>query len=125
MKKHDMLWRACFRPTSITYEDLKFFKEHNMVALEIGIESGSKKILNIMEKKYTAESVYKVVKMAKKLDLYIGSCIDGVVLGMPGETKETIIETAQFVASLKHLLGLNWHIKHNSLALAIPGNTSI
>jgi radical SAM superfamily enzyme YgiQ (UPF0313 family) len=121
MKKHNMLWNASFRPTSITYKDLKFFKEHNMVALSIGIESGSKKILNIMEKKYTAESVYKVVEMAKKLDMYIGSCVDGVVLGMPGETKETIIDTAKHIASLRYVLGLNWHIRHNSLALAIPG----
>ena len=121
MKKHDMLWRANFRPTSITYEDLKFFKEHNMVAVQIGIESGSKKIMDIMEKKYTAESVYKVVEMAKKLDLYLGSCVDGVILGMPGETKETIIDTAKHIASLRYVLGLNWHIKHNSLALAIPG----
>ena len=50
--KHDMLW-ACtgVRCTSVVKEDLQFYKDHGCVQLKFGIESGSQKMLDLMEKK--------------------------------------------------------------------------
>ena len=58
MKKHDFPW-SCggVRVTSVTYEDLKFYKEHNMISIRFGIESGSQRILDIMEKKFTTKEI--------------------------------------------------------------------
>ena len=52
-KRHNLLWLVNnARVTSFSYEDLKFYKEHNMILVNFGIESGSQKILDIMEKKF-------------------------------------------------------------------------
>ena len=68
MKKHDIDWSAPnARCTSVTYEDLKFYKEHNLLAIRFGIESGSQKILDIMEKKFTTEDVYNAISNCKKV----------------------------------------------------------
>jgi len=41
---------------------------------------------------------------------------------MPGETKETVIESAKFIASLKYILDYNWNIREAyHWAWAIPG----
>ena len=120
LKKHGIFW-SCggVRVTSVTYEDLKFYKEHNMVSIKFGIESGSQKILNIMEKKITTKNVYDAISNCKKLS--IGTGTDQLMIGMPGETRETVIESAQFVASLRYLLEKSWNINQTFLAMAIPG----
>ncbi len=119
LKKHDIYWECVGRVTSITYEDIKFYKEHNVLSVGFGIESGSQKILDIMEKKFTTKDVYNAISNCKKLGMDTNQ--DALMIGMPGETKETIIESAQFVASLRHLLGLDWTISNPFLAMAIPG----
>ena len=124
-KKHDIYWRCQgVRVTSVTYEDLKFYKEHNMLEIVFGIESGSQKILDIMEKKFTTKDVYNAILNCKKLG--ISTNTDGAfMIGMPGETKETVIHSAQFSASLKYLLGApnreNVIRPFVPLAMAIPG----
>jgi len=119
LKKHDIYWECVGRVSSITYEDIKFYKEHNVLCIGFGIESGSQKILDIMEKKFTTENVYNAISNCKKLG--INTNHDALMLGMPGETKETTIESAQFTASLRHLLGLDWNISSPFMAAAIPG----
>ena len=121
MKKHDIFWSAGgVRCTSVTYEDLKFYKENNLYAMTFGIESGSQKILDIMEKKFTPKDVYKAISNCKKLG--IDTNPNAVVIGMPGETKETVIESAKFIASLKYILDYNWNIREAyHWAWAIPG----
>jgi hypothetical protein len=45
-----------------------------------------------------------------------------MIIGMPGETAKTVIESAQFVASLRHLLGMDWNLNRDThYAAAIPG----
>ena len=120
MKKHDIFWTvAGARVTSFTYEDFKFYQQHNMISVMFGIESGSQKILDIMEKKIVTKDVYNALLNCKKTR--IQAIIDNMIIGMPGETEETIIETAQFVASLRHLLEKDWNVATTSLAMAIPG----
>ena len=120
IKKHDIFWTVYgARVTSFTYEDLKFYKEHNMINVNLGIESGSQKILDIMEKKVTTKDVYNAVLNCKKTR--VRTFTSNLIIGMPGETAETIIESAKFVASLRFLLGTDWHILRTHLAIAIPG----
>ena len=122
LKKHDIYW-SCggVRVTSVTYEDLKFYKEHNMLAIRFGIESGSQKILDIMEKKFTTEDVYNAISNCHKVGVSVAT--DHIMLGMPGETRETVIQSAQFVAKLKYLVGKEWKISQPMLAMAIPGTS--
>ena len=120
LKKHDIYWKCeGVRVRSVTYEDLKFYKEHNMISIRFGIESGSQRILDIMEKKFKTKDVYTVLKYCR--DLKIGVATDAIMLGMPGETKETVIESGEFVASLRYMLGKDWSASNPFMAMAIPG----
>ncbi|MDP7196409.1 MAG: radical SAM protein [SAR202 cluster bacterium] len=109
MKKHDIFWTAgAVRCTSVTYEDLKFYKEHNLIFINFGIETGSQKMLDIMEKKNTTETIYNVVSNCKKLDISTFSF--GFLFGMPGETEKTVKETAEFRALLSYVLERDWNV---------------
>jgi len=72
-----------------------------------------------MEKKFTTEDVYKTLSNCRKVGLPVAT--DMFMLGMPGETRETVIQSAQFVAELKYLVGRDWKISQPMLAMAIPG----
>ena len=120
MKKHDFFWLPeGVRCRSVNYEDLKFYKDHNMVSIKFGIESGSQKILDIMEKKSTVEDIYNAISNCKKVGIITSP--DAIMIGMPGETRETVIESATFIASLRYLLGMDWNIANSFLAIALPG----
>jgi len=121
MKKHDFIWYADgVRCTSVTYEDIKFYKEHNMFGIGFGIESGSQKILDIMEKKYTPEKIYNAISNCKKVGIY--STHEGYLLGMPGETEKTVKESAEFRALLAFESEKDWNLDTLPyLVIAIPG----
>ena len=121
MKKHDFLWTGGgARCTSVTYEDLKFYKEHNMIGINYGIEAGNPKILEMMEKKYTPEDIFNAISNCNKVG--IDAPYEGFLLGMPGETEKTIKETAEFRASLAFISEKNWNINTLPyLVVAIPG----
>lgn len=98
MKKHDVLWAATgVRCDSVTRDIVKAYADNNCVALKFGVESGSQKILNIMEKKFTKEQVKRAVGWCQEFGLYSPLAI---MFGMPGETMETATETGQFIADI-------------------------
>ena len=44
-----------------------------------------------------------------------------MLIGMPGETRETVIETAEYAASLRYLVGNDWNTSYPGWVAAIPG----
>jgi hypothetical protein len=44
-----------------------------------------------------------------------------MIIGMPGETEETIIESAEYNTKLRHVLGMHWLISNPGLLIATPG----
>ena len=105
MAQNDMLWMASgVRVSSVGYEDIKFYKDHNCVSLKFGVETGSQKIMDVMEKKFTVERVYDTLKYCA--DLEIKSPL-AVMAGMPGETNETALETGRFLGRVAHMQGSN------------------
>ncbi len=120
LKKLGLYWSAeGARAKSISVEDLEFYKKNNMLAIRYGIESGSQTILDIMEKKTTTEKVYEQIATCKRLGIATASEV--FMLGMPGETRETVLETATFAARLRYLLEDNWNTEYPAWATAIPG----
>lgn len=59
-----------------------------------GIETGSQKILNLMNKQTTVKKNEDVIKWAKDAGLTTRGFF---ILGFPGETRETVEETKQFI----------------------------
>lgn len=100
MKKYNLLWGAGgVRCDSVTRDDIKFFAENNCVALKFGVESGSQKILDVMEKRFRVSDVEQAVKWCAEFKLFSPLSI---MLGMPGETEETVRETARYIARLAY-----------------------
>ena len=120
MKKHGIYWSSAgARAASISVEDLKFYKEHNMLAIRYGIESGSQTILDIMEKKTTKEQVYEQIEACTRIG--IATTSEAFMLGFPGESRVTALETAEYNARLRFLLGNDWDTAYPAWATSIPG----
>jgi len=103
-KKHDMFWIASgVRCTNVGLKDLEYYKENNCLALKFGVESGSQDMLDIMEKKFSKEQVYEAITNCIDLDIYSPLAL---MLGMPGETDKTIMDTSSLVGNIAHKLGL-------------------
>ena len=118
MKKHDMLWMASgIRVTSLEREDIAFFKEHNCVSLKFGVESGSQKIMDVMEKKFTTDRVFQTLKHCADFDIYSPLA---VMVGMPGETNQTARETGTFLGRLAHMQGIEPKYLGIAIFYALP-----
>ena len=87
------------------------------MSLKFGVESGSKLIMDVMEKKFTPERVYESLKLLADRDMYSPLAF---MVGMPGETIETVKETGRFYGRLCHMQGT--HPRHGvtSLFYALP-----
>ena len=118
LKELDLLWIATgIRCKSVNYDDLKFYKEHNCSALKFGVESGSDKILSIMEKKFNIDDVYNAIHACIKLNLYSPIAL---MLGMPGETEDTAKETGQFIGTVASMLNAHPKVIGYDLFYALP-----
>ena len=103
--KHGFLWQAMgVRCTSVSKEDIQFFKDHGCTALKFGIESGAQLMLDIMEKKFTVEDIKKAVFGCFDIGLY--SPPMGFMLGMPGESLETCKASGKLMGELAAHIGI-------------------
>lgn len=64
--------------------------------IAFGAESGSQKILDSIKKRTTVHQNYQTVEYAKKHGLIVKAFL---MLGLPGETMETMKETERFIAN--------------------------
>jgi radical SAM superfamily enzyme YgiQ (UPF0313 family) len=88
-KNLDVVWSANAR-ADIPYDVLKEMKKAGCRMLIIGYESGNQQILNNIKKGILISRAIKFTLDAKKLGIKIFGCF---MLGLPGETKETIKQT--------------------------------
>ena len=82
------------RAHTVDGDMLKFWKKNGCESAVFGIESGSPTMLEVMEKKVTLEKNIKALKDTYEARL---STVVQLVIGMPGETDQTIDETIDFV----------------------------
>ena len=95
IKSFDILWRVSgMRVNRVDPEHLVMMKEAGCSAVYFGMETGSAKMLEIMEKKVKLEDNYNAMQWI--VDAGLHTTIQ-LVLGMPGEDKYTIRETGEFV----------------------------
>lgn len=94
----DVHWVCNSRVDTVSEELLRAIKEAGCWMIGFGIECGNQEILDAMKKGTTLEQARKAVKMAHDAGLEVtGHC----VLGLPGETEETMKETYKFAKELK------------------------
>lgn len=121
IKSRNVLWEAgAVRAKSIDRETIDLMHESGCVSVIYGFETGSPKMLEVMEKKTTLEENIRAQELNISKGYY--NTIIQLVIGMPGETPETIKETSDFVAHCMTLSPyLNPHNISVNFALALPG----
>ncbi|MEM2703022.1 MAG: radical SAM protein [Candidatus Bathyarchaeia archaeon] len=96
-RKLNINWSCETRIDMVTKELLQKMRKAGCVSISYGVESGSQQILNAMNKKISLEQTVKVFKWTKEAGI---KPLAMAVLGFPGETKETALETIKFVERL-------------------------
>lgn len=91
----DIYWSCTGRADIIAKDEnlLKKMKNSNCVSISYGFESGSQRMLDSMNKKQTIEQMERVIELNRKYGLPIPVSF---ILGMPGETQKTVVETMKF-----------------------------
>jgi hopanoid biosynthesis associated radical SAM protein HpnJ len=88
---------SCTARVHSDYETLKAMADAGARLLIVGFESGDPQILKNIKKGATVEMARSFVKNCKKVGIHIHG---DFILGLPGETKETIQRTIDFAKEL-------------------------
>lgn len=94
---YGITWSANCRPNGIEEETLVKMRKAGCRMLVVGYESGSRKMLDEMKKNLTIDQSIEFTRAAKKAGLSIHGCF---MVGMPGETMQTIEETFRMIHRL-------------------------
>ena len=105
---------SCNAKANVPYESLKIMKDNGLRLLLVGYESGDDQILLNIKKGLRTDIARRFTEDCRKLGILIHGTF---ILGLPGETKETIQKTIDFAKSI------NPHTIQVSLAAPYPGTT--
>ena len=103
---------SCNAKANVPYDTLKIMKEGGCRLLLVGYESGNQKILHNIKKGLRTDVARQFTKDCHELGIVIHGTF---ILGLPGETLETIEET------IRYAIELNPHTIQVSLAAPYPG----
>lgn len=95
--KLGLKWVVQCRVT-LKYKTMMLMKKAGCRLVVVGYESGSQKVLDGMHKGITLEMSRKFNDAAKKAGMRVHGCF---MVGNPGETRESMMETLRFAKSLK------------------------
>jgi len=90
-------WTLNSRVKPLNLETLKLMKKAGCFEICFGIESGSNKILENIEKGITTDDVKEAARLCRKADLDIYAMM---LIGSPGETEETINESIKLIQQI-------------------------
>ena len=90
-------WNCGTRVDMVTKDLLTKMKEAGCVSVWFGVESGAQQVLNDMHKGISTEQTITAVNWVRKLGL---KPVPNVLLGFPGETKETAWKTIKFAEKI-------------------------
>ena len=113
-KRLKITWNCNLRADMVTQDLLRLMKESGCIKVQFGIESGSQRILDLMQKNISLEKIKKSIEWAyrAKIKFIEGSFILGA---HPEEKLEDVLSTAGLIKQLKiNLLMV-------SLACPFPG----
>ncbi len=103
---------SCNAKANVPRETLKVLKDNGLRLLLVGYESGNQQILHNIKKGMRIEVAKQFTKDCHELGIKIHGTF---ILGLPGETTETIQETIKFATEI------NPHTIQVSLAAPYPG----
>jgi|TARA_Y100000031_G_scaffold70041_1_gene77700 radical SAM superfamily enzyme YgiQ (UPF0313 family) len=98
-RKLDIVWKCPngVRADTLDKELLEKMKESGCYQLAFGIESGNQAILNRVNKRLNLNKLPQIIKNAKAVGLEVHGFF---ILGLPGETYQTAMETIKYSRSI-------------------------
>jgi hopanoid biosynthesis associated radical SAM protein HpnJ len=105
---------SCNAKANVPQKTLKVMKDNGLRLLLVGYESGDDQILHNIKKGLRTEIARRFTEDCRKLGILIHGTF---ILGLPGETTETIEKTINFAKEI------NPHTIQVSLAAPYPGTT--
>ncbi len=103
---------SCNAKANVPYETLKVMRENGLRLLLVGFESGNEQILTNIKKGVRVQRARQFAKDCRDLGITIHGTF---IMGLPGETTETIQETIRFAREI------NPHTLQVSIAAPYPG----
>jgi len=88
---------AGMKVETVDEETLMWMRKAGCIYISISPETGSKTVLRLMNKPFDFEYARKMVQMANKIGIKVQACF---VLGFPGETKEDLNMTRDYMKVL-------------------------
>lgn len=108
----DVYWGCTARADTLSEKLLRKLSDSGCITMFLGVESADQQQLDRVNKQMTIEKIRQAFKLSRENDI---RTIASVVLGMPGDTKESIGRTIKFVRELNPSYALF------SLATPYPG----
>lgn len=90
-------WECLSRVDTIDKEVAEKMRKAGCVRVFFGIESGNDTVLKLMNKQITIKQAEQAVNTCKKAGIQVGAFF---ILGYPGETDKTVLDTVDFASSL-------------------------
>ncbi|MGA7420218.1 MAG: hopanoid biosynthesis associated radical SAM protein HpnJ [Acidimicrobiales bacterium] len=103
---------SCNAKANVPYDTLKVLRENGLRLLLVGFESGNDQILTNIKKGVRVERARQFAKDCRDLGITIHGTF---IVGLPGETTETIQQTIRFAREI------NPHTLQVSIAAPYPG----
>jgi len=97
-------WHAFSRVDTVNPEIIRRMKEAGCSYILYGVESGNQHILDRIKKKITLQKVREAVAIARDAGINVQASF---ILGLPGETRETMMRTFEFAQQLDTFYGLH------------------
>ena len=99
-RKMNITWEGWTHANTVDKDVLKAMRDAGLVRLSFGIESGNPEILKTLKKGTTLGQIRKAYQWAKEAGLETRG---SVMFGLPGETRQTVRDTLDFVKSIRGL----------------------
>lgn len=94
LKASGLKFRCNVHAKFMTEEFAKALAEAGCIEVAFGAESGSQTMLDRMDKMTTVQQNFDCVRFCKKYGIVVKAF---VMIGLPGETRETVAETEKFI----------------------------
>lgn len=99
-------WWCNARAKKLNPEVLRLMQKAGCKAISFGIESGTNQVLKASKKNLTVEQITEAMETVSKIHFdKIGVFL---IVGLPGETTETIDQTMDFLKTIRALFGKSW-----------------
>jgi anaerobic magnesium-protoporphyrin IX monomethyl ester cyclase len=104
-RKLSLAWTAFSRVNTVDRDTLRLMRETGCDCISFGIESGNQEMLKRIKKGITLDQARKAVALCKEVGILPHASF---MVGLPGETPETLKDTAEFSKSLDIIYGFHF-----------------